>query len=67
MAFARFGPDSDVYVYESAHGVYRCERCPRIGSAFQCETAEEMVQHLEEHVARGDKVPGEALTELRQQ
>jgi hypothetical protein len=64
MAYARYGCDSDVYVYEDARGGYTCERCPSIGSQFRCETANEMAAHLASHVAKGDKVPAEALIEL---
>ena len=65
MAFARFGNDSDVYVYEDTRGGYTCEWCPGIGHTYRCETAGDMVQHLLEHRSRGDRVPDEALQELR--
>ena len=64
MAYARYGHDSDVYVYEDTRGGYTCERCPGTGSQFRCETAKEMAEHLAGHVAKGDKVPAEALMEL---
>ncbi len=43
MAFARFGQDSDVYVYEDSRGGFTCERCPNVGEEFRCATATEMV------------------------
>jgi hypothetical protein len=64
MSFARYGPDSDVYVYEGSDG-FRCDRCPRAGEWFCCETVEEMVTHLLEHRKRGDRVPEDAITGLR--
>jgi hypothetical protein len=64
MAFARFGRDSDVYVYEDARGGFTCERCPRIGETFRCATAPEMVTHLLKHRAKGDRVPDDAIKEL---
>lgn len=65
MAFARFGPDSDVYVYDTDRG-FTCERCPGIGQSFDCITASEMVAHLQDHIQKGDKVPAEVLNELNQ-
>lgn len=64
MAYARYGKDSDVYVYEHVDGGYRCERCPRVGSHFHCASASEMVRHLLGHRQRGDRVPDDALNEL---
>ena len=64
MAFARFGRDSDVYVYEDTRGGFTCERCPEIGKQFRCTTSGEMVAHLLQHRARGDRVPDDAITEL---
>lgn len=62
MAFARFGRDSDVYVYADTRGGYTCERCPDVGSSYHCRTAKEMVTHLVEfHRGRGDRVPDEAI------
>jgi hypothetical protein len=65
MAFAQFGRDSDVYVYEDTRGGFTCERCPTIGEQHRCQTAAEMVTHLLEHRAEGDRVPEDALDELR--
>ena len=67
MAFARFGRDSDVYVFEDAGGGYTCERCPKVGQSFNCRTAEEMLTHLLEHRAKGDKVPEDAIAELKKE
>lgn len=64
MAYARYGRDSDVYVYQDARGGYTCEQCPGIGSQFRCETGQEMAAHLASHLAKGDKVPPDALIEL---
>jgi hypothetical protein len=65
MAFARFGRDSDVYVYADARGGFTCERCPRIGENYHCGTSQEMITHLIQfHRGRGDRVPEQALTSL---
>ena len=65
MAFARFGRDSDVYVYEDSRGGFTCERCPVVGQQFGCPTAAQMVAHLLEHRKTGDRVPEEAIDELK--
>lgn len=65
MAYARHARDSDVYVYASTRGGYTCERCPRIGEQFRCGTAAQMLTHLLEHRAKGQRVPDDALDELR--
>ena len=67
MAYARFGRDSDVYVYQDTRGGYTCERCPEVGSQFRCNTSAEMVSHLLGHLAKGHKVPSDAVEELRQE
>ena len=66
MAYARFARDSDVYVYADTRGGFTCERCPRVGEEFRCESPAEMVTHLLlRHRANGQLVPDEALDELR--
>lgn len=72
MSYARLAPDSDVYVYEDVRGGYTCENCPRTRWApdsdnpqFRCTTAGEMVDHLMEHRARGERVPDDAIEVLR--
>ncbi|WP_141619468.1 hypothetical protein [Myxococcus sp. AB036A] len=64
MAYARFGRDSDVYVYEDTRGGFTCERCPSVGQQFRCATAVEMATHLRQHRAKGDVVPEDAIVEL---
>jgi hypothetical protein len=66
MALARFGRDSDVYVYEDSRGGYTCQACELLQRGeFRCATAAEMIPHLLAHRARGDGVPESALTELQ--
>jgi hypothetical protein len=68
MAYARWGRDSDVYVYEDVRRGFTCERCPRIGETFRCATAAEIVTHLlTEHRAKGQRVPDDAIAELRRE
>jgi len=59
MAYARFGKDSDVYVYESAHGGWVCERCGNFSDLMALK------KHLLEHKERGDKVPQRAIDEIQ--
>ena len=66
MAYARFGRDSDVYVYADSRGGFTCERCPTIGRQYRCATASEMVTHLlTDHRLKGQLVPNEAIAQLR--
>ena len=65
MAFARFGLNSNVYVYEDVRGGFTCERCPTAGQQYRCQTAAEMVTHLLEHRAKGHRVPDSAIEELQ--
>jgi hypothetical protein len=66
MAYARFARDSDVYVYADTRGGFTCERCPGVGEEFRCGTAAEMVTHLLiQHRAKGQRVPDDAINELR--
>lgn len=65
MAHARFGHDSDVYVYADSRGGYTCEPCPDVGQTFRCATAAAMADHLRsEHMAKGHRVPADAIEEL---
>jgi hypothetical protein len=66
MSFARFGPNSDVYVYEDTNGGFTCERCPGRGQQHHCETAAEMLAHLLAHRAKGDRVPDDAIAEIQE-
>lgn len=68
MGYARFGPDSDVYVYESEHG-WTCCRCdfhsePGRAVSPNFQKIEEIIVHLCEHRAAGHKVPDKAIKEL---
>lgn len=68
MAYARFGQDSDVYVYADSRGGYTCLRCARFAGEFRCATAAEMVTHLlRVHRAKGELVPDEAIAELQRE
>ena len=72
MSYARFGRDSDVYVFGTTAdpGTYQCLDCmlgPETEAAPQVDvdTAAEMIEHLLAHRAAGHKVAESALEELR--
>ena len=67
MAHARLGPGSDVYVYATRDGTFVCADC-LIGTDFErFPTAEAIIAHLEEHVAKGDLVPEGVIEDIRQE
>ena len=63
MSYARFGKDSDVYVYESDYG-WECCGCA-LETSFTAESPQEMIDHLKEHQVEGHKVPQYALDRLK--
>jgi hypothetical protein len=66
MAYARFSRHSDVYVYESNQGGWVCCLCSRNeGRTTATATRSEMIERLQQHETNGDKVPAEAIEELR--
>ncbi len=63
MSYARFKRgESDVYIIANVSGYFTCYENP----IFECETAAEMIEHILEHVARGNLVPARTLTQLRE-
>ncbi|MCI0569956.1 MAG: hypothetical protein L0Y66_04325 [Myxococcaceae bacterium] len=66
MAYARFGRDSDVYVFLSTRGGIECCRCALIGdaSSFVALTTAEILEHLEQHRTRGHRVPDDCIAAL---
>ena len=60
MSYARMGADSDVYVYADA-GVGRLRCC---GCMADFSTTVAMIDHLREHIANGDAVPGRTIPAL---
>lgn len=64
MSYVRFGSDgSDVYVFDHVAGHIECCYCsllPRDNGErgfFECNTSEEMIAHLNEHIQAGHCVP----------
>jgi len=66
MAFARFGRDSDLYIYEDLDGGFVCMRCLLTpGNLFKAKTGGEMADHVVEHERRGERVPQGLVERLR--
>lgn len=61
MSYVRMGPDSDVYVYADMGGLFICCGC----GDFKTRT--EMIDHLREHVKKGDRVPLHPFKRLLQE
>jgi hypothetical protein len=64
VSYCRWGPDSDVYVYDDASGGTTCCACPLNNGSFNVATHAEMVNHLHEHIAAGWKVPDGVIDDL---
>lgn len=66
MAYARFGRDSDVYVFLSTQGGLECCRCDLLGesASYIAKTTPEMLTHHEQHRARGHRVPEDCIADL---
>lgn len=57
MSYARMGPDSDVYVFKCVGGGWECCNCNIGRWRFTAAKPSDMIEHLKEHFAQGDKVP----------
>ena len=62
MSFARFGPDSDVYVYQCKEG-FECCGC-WLSQDWIHPTASAIIDHLGKHKKAGHRVPQDAINEL---
>jgi len=60
MSYARFGEDSDVYVYADAEAGYL--RC--VGCNVDFSSTDAMLEHLRGHIASGDAVPAKVIPAL---
>jgi hypothetical protein len=83
MSYARFGADSDVYVFESVEGVFECCGCrlharglaphliashpQMLWEGWRCASRTEMISHLLSHREDGDEVPQSAIDRLSQE
>lgn len=55
MSYARFGPNSDVYVYSDVSGYIACCGC-LLGDREDFHSIPEIVTHMGDHAAAGHKV-----------
>lgn len=62
MSYARFGADSDVYIFVAIDGICCCG-CSKSGSQTFPTTAA-AIAHLHEHIAQGDIVPDDVIPAL---
>lgn len=71
MSYARFGENSDVYVFLSVAGHLECCSCALVlrakggGSSFLASTTAGMLEHLEAHRLAGDEVDEGTLDGLK--
>lgn len=60
MSYARFGPDSDIYVYLHVDGYLHCCACllpDDSRDSFTCNTTDDMITHLRDHATAGHRIP----------
>ena len=65
MSYARFGPESDVYVLQQTDYKYYCFWC-NSGKHHVEDTPEAMIVHLEQDKKAGKKVPDYVFDNLRE-
>lgn len=65
MSYARWGSDSNVYVYEGSGGIVCCG-CSLNENSQIYATARLALNHLEEHLKAGELVPNYTIEEIKQ-
>lgn len=63
MAYARFSPDSDVYVFGIGERLI-CSACLLTGGDYRTSDPEQMIAHLGQHIRSGHAVPEKAVQRL---
>jgi hypothetical protein len=63
MSYARMGDDSDVYVYSTGYSLI-CQWC--WGGNRDFYSTADMLTHLDEHRAAGERVPDRCYEGLRE-
>lgn len=71
MSYARFGPDSDVYVFQTCGLLLACCDCRlrEIEATIpwaSFSTAREALDHLKRHIDAGHKVPDYTIEEIKE-
>lgn len=69
MAYSRFGENSDVYIYHAVGGYISCCLCNMNddGSSRRLLTRSQAIEHVTEHIKRGDGVSTDALRLLQRE
>jgi hypothetical protein len=66
VSYARFGKDSDVYVFLSVEGPLECCACALEPESECFDSTDAMLAHLREHVDAGHKVPDRTFARLEE-
>jgi len=65
VSYVRWGPTSDVYVFDVTDGGTACCACDlNEGMTLMVDTHAEMIHHLRRHLAAGQKVPEDVIPAL---
>ncbi len=64
MSVVRWSENSDLYIYYSDQGIACCGCGANGNHTIYCETEAEMIDHIREHIAAGDKVPAHVIPAL---
>ena len=78
MAYARYSPISDVYVYLNMDNLYVCQNCPLINTHnttydsvhhdFLTTTPQQMINHLlHHHITLKHRIPNYTMYHLQQE
>jgi hypothetical protein len=70
MSYARFSPDSDVYVYMSGDGVFTCCGCKLKDydlNPMWDYGGSRILDHLQEHIEAGHKVPQYCIEAIKEE
>ena len=68
MAYARYSPISDVYVYLNMDNLYVCQNCPLNNTNdFLTTTPKQMIHHLLHHHTLKHRIPHHTMYHLQQE
>ncbi len=73
MSYSRWGPDSDIYMFENVEGYIECMVCMLLNKSGMATKLESMkftkrsdaIEHLNDHRSAGHKVPKRAIERLK--
>lgn len=66
MSYARFGSDSNVYVFQSCDLELVCYGCQLDSKDPRFTTARTALDHLEKHIEAGHKVPDYTIAQIKE-